>query len=174
MKASNTLVTNCGNNISLVLGGDYRFTHCTVAAYPVFFQHKYPVLAAGNAALINGTPVSAPLSALFTNCIFWGEGGLVDNEVQVSRQGTDPFDVRFTNCLIKNNTDPAAATLTDCLRNLHPRFDSINVSRRYFDFHTSAPDAPGLDKGISTLLTEDLDGNPRSNGLPDMGCYERQ
>lgn len=174
LEADNTLVSNCGSNISLVLGGDYRFTHCTVAAYPGFFQHKNPVLSAGNAVLINGSPVSAPLQAAFTNCIFWGEGGLVDNEVQVSRQGTDPFDVRFVNCLIKNNTDPPAAVFTDCLRNSHPLFDSVNVARRYFDFHTSNPAAPGLDKGVATALPADLDGNPRSNGLPDLGCYEKQ
>lgn len=174
LEAVNSLVTNCGSNISLVLGGDYRFTHCTVAAYPSYFQHKNPVLAAGNAALINGAPVSFPLQAAFTNCIFWGEGGLVDNEVQVNRLGSDPFDVRFVNCLIKNIADPPAAVFTDCLRNQPPLFDSINVARRYFDFHTGNPAAPGLDKGISTSLTEDLDGNPRSNGLPDLGCYEKQ
>ena len=174
LAVNNTLLSNCGSNINLVLGGEYTFTHCTVAAYPAFFQHTYPVLSVGNGALINGNPVSAPINAQFKNCIFWGTGGMVDDEVQIKKQGATPFDVRFNNCLLKNNTLPAAATFINCLQNQDPLFDSIQVSRRYFDFHTNAANAPGINKGIPTPFAEDLDGNTRNVVLPDLGCYEKQ
>ena len=30
---NNTLISNCANNINIELGGNYSFTHCTVASY---------------------------------------------------------------------------------------------------------------------------------------------
>ncbi len=174
IEADNTLISNCGSNISLQLGGNYRFTHCTAAAYPVYFQHKYPVLTAGNAALVNGSPLILPLSASFSNCIFWGEGGLVEDEIRINREGTPAFDVSFSHCLFRGGGDPPHASLSNCLRNLNPRFDSIAVNRRYFDFHTRSAEAPGIDRGTATSLTEDLDGLNRNVGLPDLGCYEKQ
>jgi hypothetical protein len=53
-------------------------------------------------------------------------------------------------------------------------FDSIDVSKRIFDFHISNAAAPGVDKGNITSFFKDLDDNNRNVGLPDMGCYEKQ
>jgi len=172
--ADNTLISNCGNNVEFILGGNYDLTNCTVAAYSTFISHKNPVLAVNNFAMINGSAVTTPLNAAFTNCIFWGDDGLVANEVTVAKQGTDPFDVSFTNCLYRANSDPANSTITDCIRNQNPTFDSVDVSKRIFDFHINNAAAPGIDHGIGTIFSTDLDGNNRSNGIPDLGCYEKQ
>lgn len=173
VQADNCLISNCGSDLFLVLGGNHQFTHCTVAAYGNFYvEHKNPVLQLANFITQNNQVVSANLNATFTNCIFWGEGGSVDNEVVVSKQGTTLFNVLFDHVLFKALLDPSNATLTATIKNQPPLFDSINITKRIFDFHLG-PNSPAINKGITTSFTKDLDDRPRANGLPDLGCYEK-
>ncbi len=173
--ADNSLISNCGNNAYFILGGNYNLTNCTLAAYSTYLSHKNPVLTVNNFALINGAPVTAPLDAAFINCIFWGDDGLVENETSVVKQaGPDSYNVSFTNCLYRGVADPANCTISNCLLNQYPAFDSVDVAKRIFDFHISNAAAPGIDRGAITIFTTDLDGNNRNVGTPDIGCYEKQ
>ena len=102
IQADNSLITNCGKNINIALGGDYTFTNCTVAAYSNnYLLHKLPVLIASNFADQNGVTVTADMNAVFNNCIFWGDNGIIDDEVIISKQGTNPFNVLFDHTLYK-------------------------------------------------------------------------
>ncbi len=178
MQANNSLISNCGNNIALIYGGNYSFINCTVASfYNDYIPHKNPVLTVNNFATQAGATIVANLTASFTNCIFWGdEGGLVDNEIEVEKVGASTiFNVSFTNSLYKAKTDPAFGTsITNCLKNKNPLFDSIDVTKRIFDFRINKVGAPGFNTGISTTFSKDLDNANRSMGLPDLGCYEKQ
>ena len=172
---NNSLISNCGSNISIILGGDYKLTNCTVASYSTYVNHKNPVLSANNFAMINGNNVSTGLNAVFENCIFWGEeGNLVENEVLIDKLGTDPFNVSFNHCLYKATNDPANSVITACIKNIDPMFDSVDVSKRLFDFHISNSSAPGINKGFANSFLKDLDDKNRNVGLPDIGCYEQQ
>lgn len=175
LQVSNCLVSNCGKNIVLGFGGSYQFTHCTVAGYSnIYLSHTLPVLTVSNYLSQGSTIIPADLQASFINCIFWGDNGNVDNEVQVSRQGNNLFSVNFSNCLWKVKTAPAGVTANNIIANNNPLFDSVDNNRRYYDFHLKAG-SPALDKGQSTSFLFDLDGNPRTvAGAPDLGCYERQ
>ncbi|HVU54722.1 MAG TPA: choice-of-anchor Q domain-containing protein [Puia sp.] len=177
IRANNCLISNCGKNIVLGYGGNYQFQHCTSVGFSNdYISHSQPVLAVSNyITQDDGTSLNADLSADFINCIFWGASGTVDNEVQVSRQGSGSlaYHVGFSNCDWKIKTAPADATMANMIANADPLFDSVNNSRRYYDFHLRAA-SPLIDKGIGTTLTLDLDGNPRPVGLPDLGCYEHQ
>jgi hypothetical protein len=179
IKATNCLVSNCGKNLYLLKGGDYRFVHCTVASYSNnFILHKDPVLLLSNYISINNIPQTAPLTALFQNCIFWGEGGLVDDsdEVVIAKIGTASFSVNFNYNLWKiQKTDPATVpgvVATQIINNQPPLFDSVNISKGYYDFHLQST-SPAINKGINTSATIDLDGKSRPVGLPDLGCYEK-
>ncbi|MEO6636943.1 MAG: hypothetical protein ABIN25_01630, partial [Ginsengibacter sp.] len=177
ISADNCLISNCGKNIFIALGGSYSFVHCTVASYGNFFiDHKNPVLQISNAADQGNTTLTAPLNATFTNCIFWGEGGPVDNEILIAKEATgNPFSIRFDNLLYKlKDADPADATFSgNVLKNMDPLFDSIDVSKNYYDFHfRKDPAAPAIDMGSVTSFKQDLDDSLRI-GVPDLGCYER-
>jgi len=173
LEVNNTRISNCGNNIALALGGDYQFTHCTVVSYSnVFISHKNPVLTTTNFIKQNNQIFTAPLDARFTNSIFWGSEGFVDNEVVVFKEGVTPFNVAFEHVLFRVKEDPKDVQLTEIIRNQDPAFDSIDVSNRFYDYHLKN-NSPALNKGKTTSLLNDLDGLPR-NGLPDLGCYERQ
>lgn len=176
LSASNCLISNCGKNIQLTYGGDYSFDNCTVASFSnEFITHSQPVLYCNNYNANAATPQVNELRAHFLNCIFWGNNGNVDNEVQVSQQNVNGqlFDILFTNCLWKVKTEPVGISTIDPIANVDPQFDSVNNFRRYYDFHLKST-SPLIDKGAYTPVGLDLDGNPRSNGTPDIGCYERQ
>lgn len=171
--AENCLFSNCGKGIILALGGRYRFTHCTGVSYSnPYFDHKDPVVQVYDFFKTSNTVLISPLNAQFTNCLFWGENGIVENEVVTGKQGND-YSVTFTHCLWKAKVNPANSTLQQIIVNQPPSFDSINIQERYFNFRLRAG-SPALNKGIPTSLERDLDGLPRSVDLPDLGCYERQ
>jgi len=172
IKAVNCLISNCGSNISIAAGGNYSFNYCTVASYAnAYLDHKNPVLYVTNAYDQNQT---FALNAHFQNCIFYGEGGTVEDEVVVDQQvSANLFDVTFENVLYKNKTDKTDPLFKNSLKNEAPQFDSIDAGRRNFNFHLKAT-SPAIDKGIVTGILIDLDGKPRGTlNLPDLGCYEQ-
>ena len=169
IKATNCLITNCGKNIAIGKGGDYEFTHCTVASYSNnYIQHKDPVLRLSNS---DGTNVAA-LKAIFRNCIFWGEGGILEDEVVVVKSAGD--QVEFDHNLWKVKTTPQGI-VSGIINNEPPQFDSINVSKNYYDFRIIQRNSPAVDGGADSGVTIDLNGNSRPVGIrPDLGCFEKQ
>jgi hypothetical protein len=174
VRARNSLISNCGKNLLLAKGGDYQFTHCTVVTYANrYIEHRDPVLLLSNFITVNNLPVTANLNAVFRNCIFWGENGLVDNEVVVVKSGATTFNVNFDYNLWKVQTVPANISSTQIINNLVPQFDSVNTNKNYYDFRLKAT-SPAINKGVNAAITIDLDGKPRPVGLPDLGCFEKQ
>jgi len=174
VQARNCLVSNCGKNLYLLKGGDYQFTHCTVASYSNnYITHRDPVLLVSNYINVNNVPVTANLNAVFRNCIFWGDYGLVDDEVVVAKNGNTGFNVNFDANLWKVLNDPANVTTNMIIKNQDPLFDSIDVNRHFYDFHLKAS-SPAINKGVNAGVIIDLDGKLRPVGLPDLGCYEKQ
>ena len=176
LQADNSLISNCSSNIILSYGGIYNFTHCTVAAYSNnYLNHKKPVLNVNNFSQQAGGTLTADLNAVFRNNIFWGDDGIVTNEIVVNKQGANPFTVLFEKNIYRAATDPANSTLSGNIKNADPSFDSINVSKRIFDFRvTKNTFAPGINAGVLTGFLKDLDNKNRNVGIPDLGCYEKQ
>jgi hypothetical protein len=174
LQADNSLISNCGSNIAITYGGNYSFTHCTAATFSnSYITHKNPVLSVNNFASQNGSTVTADLNATFRNCIFWADTGFVNNEVVVAKQGSNAFTVLFDKNIYRGN-DPANSTLNNNIRNIYPQFDSIDVTKKYYDFRITNTTAPGVNKGAISSFLKDLDDKNRNVSLPDIGCYEKQ
>ena len=174
LQANNCLISNCGKNIVVGGGGSYQFIQCTAASYSnMLITHNQPVLAVADVVQQGSANVTGDLQAGFTNCIFWGGNGTVDDEVVVSRQGNSAFNVSFTNCLWKVKAAPGGVTAAGIIANQDPLFDSVNSSRGYYDFHLRAG-SPAVGAGVATAVGIDLDGNPRPASAPDLGSYQRQ
>jgi hypothetical protein len=174
VSARNCLISNCGKNLLLTKGGSYQFTHCTVATYSNrFINHRDPVLTLSNYITVNNVAQSANLDATFRNCIFWGDNGLVNDEVVVFKNGNTAFNVNFDAALWKVQTPPANVTTNMVINNQSPEFDSIDVLHNFFSFRLK-PSSPAINKGVNAGVTTDLDGHPRPVGLPDLGCFEKQ
>lgn len=176
LQADNSLVSNCGSNVKLTYGGIYNFTHCTVAAYSTnFLTHKNPALVVNNFAVQGSSTVTADLNAVFRNNIFWGDGGIIMDEISVIKQGANTFNVLFEKNLYRALADPLNSSLSGNVKNADPSFDSINVSKNIFNFRvTKNAAAPGINAGMASGFLKDLDDMNRNVGLPDMGCYEKQ
>ena len=174
ISAQNCLVSNCGKNIVLGYGGDYSFINCTVASYSNdYIAHTSPVLNISNYVASSGGNLISDIKANFVNCIFWGNNGTVDDEVVVSKQGNNSFDINFSNCLWRVKNNPANITSSKILT-VDPLFDSVNNQRRLYDFHLKS-ESSAIDAGTFTGIPFDLDGKPRTVGsTPDLGCYEKQ
>lgn len=176
LQADNSLISNCGSNINITYGGVYNFTHCTVAAYSTnFLTHKNPALNISNFTQQGSSILTADLNAVFRNSIFWGDGGIIENEISVNKQGANTFNVLFEKNLYRSLVDPSNSLLNGNIKNADPSFDSINVSKNIFDFRvTKIAIAPGINAGVATGFLKDLDDKNRNAGLPDIGCYEKQ
>lgn len=174
--ARNCLISNCGKNVAIYKGGNYLFTHCTMATYSNSFQlHKDPSLILSNFVTVNNVQQPAALTATFKNCIIWGENGLVEDEVVTAKNNSAGFAVNFDSVLWKVTTTPANVTATGVINNQSPRFDSIDVSGKYYDFRIATKQSPAVNAGASTSIALDLDGKPRTVGTkPDLGCFEKQ
>jgi hypothetical protein len=71
-----------------------------------YIDHRDPVLTVSNFA--NNS--SNNLNAIFRNCIFWGENGIVNDEVVVLKNGSTIFNVDFDHNLWKVQTIPSNIT----------------------------------------------------------------
>lgn len=172
IRAQNLLISNCGKNMVLARGGNYQFTHCTVAAYSnTYLQRKEPLVSVSNHSNTPNPP--ADLNAVFRNCIFWGEGGgLVKDEIAVIKNGNTAFNVVFDHVLWPMSANPANTTVRNA-SNQDPLFDTINTSERRYNFRLKE-ESPALDKGMAAGVNNDLDGHTRTTSTPDLGAYEKQ
>lgn len=169
--ATNCLISNCGNNIALTGGGNYSFNHCTISSYSnSFINHKNPVLFVTN---INSLGQTNALAANFRNCILYGDSGIVKNEIVADKKGSSTFTVSFQNVLYRNKDIPADATFINSINNTDPQYDSINVSKKIYNFRLKNS-SPAINRGVNIGVLIDLDGKQRGGtaGLPDMGAYE--
>ncbi|MCY7420604.1 MAG: hypothetical protein LH478_02550 [Chitinophagaceae bacterium] len=169
--ARNCLVANCGNNIAIIGGGTYNFNHCTISSYSnLFINHKNPVLLISNA---NGQNQTNSLTANFRNCIFYGDSGIVKNEIVLDKKGTTPYSINFQNILYRNKEGSPQANIINSINNQDPQFDSLDAGKRIYNFRLKST-SPAINKGTNTGILFDLDGKPRGGtaGLPDIGAYE--
>lgn len=177
VNVDNSLISNCGKNISIINGGEYHFTNCTAAAYSnLFMLHRNPVLQVNNFSYENSNLITNDIAATFSNCIFWGDGGGLDDEVKVNKEGNNLFNVTMSNCLYKSASGINNVVLNANIINEEPLFDSIDVSKNYYDFRmNNSISSPAIDNGVNNSFPLDLDNQPRQSGTnTDIGCYEKQ
>ena len=171
ISAVNCLVSNCGKNILLVKGGEYEFIHCTdVAISNSYISHRQPVLVITDFIKIGDAITLAQVKASFTNCIFWGANGTVENEVVTIREGQEIFDVDFINCLWKIEKPPSDLNLMGMVENQDPLFKKIDTRLNLYDFRLTEG-SPAINSGFNAGVSTDINGNNRTN-IPDIGAYE--
>ncbi|RYY53990.1 MAG: hypothetical protein EOO09_15965 [Chitinophagaceae bacterium] len=168
IRAENLLVSNCGKNIVINKGGSYAFSHCTIASFSNrYMAHQYPVMTITDS---DGTATGA-LDAVFSNCIFWGDEGVVDDEVVTGRTTGTAWSLRFDHVLWRQAAPPAGAVLESVISNQDPLFFNTDYAEGAFNFRVQEG-SPAINSGKASSVNTDLDGRPRPEWVPDLGAYE--
>jgi hypothetical protein len=174
IKAVNCLISNCGENIVIGLGGVYQFEYCTVVSYSNNqVSHQQPVLTVSNAGTDGVQVFTSDLNADFINCIFWGSEG-IPNEALISKQGNTVFNVLFDHSILKQQNYPANIDSSALWLNTDPQFlDTVGYPQIEYNFQLQAS-SPAINNGIGIGVLTDLNGYMRPATQTDLGCYERQ
>lgn len=166
--AENSLFGSAGLcSAYLFAGGEYHFTHCNFVNYWTGSRGG-PALAIQNYFENNGvTYVRNVVNSEFNNCLIWGN---IDKEFEVDTLQFGTFDVVYGYNAIRRNeiyTDAAYVnTIWDSTSNW-PLF----VDYQGVDYHLSANSPVKGIIGVPSILSNDIETNPRSNP-PTLGCYE--
>ncbi len=165
--ATNNLITNCGQYaIALTYGGNYNFTHCTVANYWSSSTRKNPSVFISNYYKDPEENLFlAPLSkADFNNCIIYGNS---ENEVLTDKVDNVDFNYSFNYSLLRTSKTFLGQSI---FTNSDPGF--FDIEKNNFNLKNTSF---AIDKGnpafLSGILFNDLNGKPRGIA-PDLGAYE--
>ncbi|MEM9324501.1 MAG: hypothetical protein AAGA85_02550 [Bacteroidota bacterium] len=161
LDVSNTLIHNCGAFVvSVFVGGDYRFDHCTMTNQPNFFIREEPSFA-----FLDNLPGESfvdDLSLEITNSILWGP------EEEVFFLGNAGGAVIDT--LVRNNIIKAADSLPGNFAS--QEFNFPGFDRPFLFEYNLDSVAFARDRAPGSLIPDDIRGLLRDS-IPDIGAYER-
>ena len=173
IKGWNNVVANCGSYCcALTAGGDYEFTHCTMANYWRLQQRSTPTVLVSN---YYPNELHNLVHADFNNCIITGSE---DDELKIdSAIGSFKGDMnyKFDHCLIKALDTPTNTSghfiLT--LKNGNPDF--IDAENNNYELGSgSAANNYGIGSYVLPGTTNvDIKLVLRDTTSPDLGAYER-
>jgi hypothetical protein len=158
---TNLQVSNCGDRLLALIGGSYRFVHCTFANFfstPGSFR-RYASILLGNTSL---HPMSR---ADFTSCIIYGS---LQEELEIRVSSAQ--NINFSYCNIRTRINATDPIFQNCLFNINPHFR--RVSNIDGDFDIALPTSGVIGKGSpSPSILFDLKNRPRPHA-PTIGAYE--
>lgn len=168
---SNTVINNCGNYcVALTGGGEYLFTHNTIANFWTNSTRKAEALFFNNLYTnpTDGLTYAEPLQCDIINSIVYGNKG---NEFNTDFYPISDTTYKFRNCLIRTTRPHDNANYYEaCVFNQAPKFKNTAE----FDFHLDTLSAAiGIGNPCYSIgdLQFDLDGVTRS-GRSDAGAYQ--
>ena len=177
INAENVVLNTSGvSSFAGTYGGNYNFTHSTIANYWSTSFRQFPALLLNNFIVdAENTVFTNPLeSANFTNCIIYGN----DNpELLLEKETSDVFNFKFTNSLIRfddpndSYSDPQydftnTAYFENVMFNKDPQFLDPDNNQLYIAIGSPAEGA-GITSGN---LNVDITNTPRTSP-PDLGAY---
>lgn len=180
IEANNCVFANCGQSaVQLLYGGNYRFTHCTMANYWEEGTRDQPVLALNNYFEGQNSFIYVrQFNAQFYNCIIDGN---LENEVVIDsvNSGIEPLNYKFDHALMKlenafSTSDPNHFNVIIRGSSANPKFKDVENNNYLLDSTSICIDAGDLNfLNLDPVLFFDLNNNPRPAGpMPDLGAYE--
>lgn len=190
LRAENCELSNSRFALLNLTGGDYEFTHCTLANYmpsspesgwansnneTVYLSDTYYPGGLDD----EGEPKSViyPMDIRFYNSIVWGKAG-ERSYVTISEKEEGSIRYYFGNCLITNREDEKnfpkdQEFFVNCLFNKDPRFRLTNGFRFDFRLDEESPAIQAADSLLSMGVPVDMNGIGRFDEQgPDIGAYE--
>jgi hypothetical protein len=179
--AANCLFSgSSGETINLVYGGTYTFNFCTIASYSRYRlpRDKKPVLQLKNSKCFAvdaaGTCTdkrTAPLNAIFENCII--TGSLAD-ELLLLKEAASPYNLSFKYCMLKRDKRTLEEATFPVLNSVYfnkERNNKLFKNSDKYDMHLDSLSVAREIGNFNTSFPLDLDDKPRKT-TPAIGCYE--
>lgn len=178
IEVANTELSNAGGGVAILLGGSYRFTHCTLANYMTLEKRKTACLTLAN----NINQETLPFKALFENCIIDGSfdagGKTGKGELLLAATDGAAFQYRFDHCVVKTPEQniPQFNEVIFAKTSLSYRLRGGEKNKYRFDFRPDSITTPGVgkaDPAIARHYPTDRHGIHRLiDNTPDIGAYE--
>ncbi|MDR0799778.1 MAG: hypothetical protein LBN18_08470 [Dysgonamonadaceae bacterium] len=177
--AENCEFSNARGALLDLMGGDYEFTHCTLANY-----YGSPAElgwgSTNNETVILSTTEDYPSEeAIFRNTIIWGSKANGSSGIRINPHETGAITFRFDHCLLPDEGEDDNDFI-QCIWNKNPKFVDIDYVKNnqyefFYDFRLDSisPARNAADPVYSIKLPYDLNGVDRfADGEPDLGAYE--
>ncbi len=176
IRAENLVLGSAGNtSLFCNSGGDYVFTHCTIANY---WSASFRTGAALQIDNFDANTSHDLIQATFTNCIIDGDH---TTELLLNKNDTNSFNYSFKNCLLTFNTD-ANIDNNDMLYDfqneahyqqlfLNQNVDFIDVTKNNFEITTTSAARNKANEEGSTSVPYDILGQKRISPAT-IGAYE--
>ena len=175
IRIANSELTNATGAVAALIGGDYRFTHCTLANYMSLRPRNDTI---PSLVLSNVLPDKQPcgLKVVFENSII---DGSYEDELLLSPGAGAAFDYLFNACVVKTKEESDDHYKQSFLVKRSPSFRQTGgKGNKYcFDFRPDSATTVGVGKAdlsVSRQYPVDRLGVNRlsaSNG-PSIGAYE--
>lgn len=167
----NCEISNAGNYCVSLLGGDYTFTHCTLANYFSWNTRKGVALQMSNERNETTYPLTA---ASFRNCLIAGSSR---DEIHGERSENQdiPFNYYFSHSLI-NSIPEENEQIVNVNWDKDDHFLLLDSQTQQYNFELDKS-SKAIDWGKeedALAYPTDRNGYPRLiDAAPDAGCYER-
>ncbi|MFK7782756.1 hypothetical protein [Psychroserpens sp.] len=169
----NLVINNSGqSSFAGTLGGKYNFTHCTIANYWNSSFRQFPSVLLNNFFITedNTVVVNNLEEANFNNCIIYGNDNV---EIDVTGEPSGDLDYKFTDCLIRFNTNNNPFDFDDGINferiTLNDNPDFKSPFENDLRLNENSP-AIGLGSDLF-LIANDIIGTSRTSP-PDLGAYQ--
>jgi hypothetical protein len=179
IEATNSVIADCGYYcVTLLIGGDYSFNHCTIANYWGSYSNRdTPSVIISNRLIVSSTDGSTEYIGDLTrsswrNSIIWGN---LSSEIEFASNEDALFNYQFENCLIRiaDSIDTSDSDYyNSIITNTDPNFYQYSTYNYELDTLSPAKDIGSIIYG--ELVPMDLNNVSRlSDDAPDLGAYER-
>lgn len=166
----NSEISNAGENCVSLLGGDYTFTHCTLANYFSWNVRKGTALQIRNEQGGTAYPLSA---ATFRNCILAGSG---TDEINGGRSADEhiAFNYHFSHCLV-HSTEEVNDRIVNVIWRKDDNFSLMDSHAQAYDFSLNEKSQAinwGKREDAHAYPTDRHGDSRLEDTAPDAGCYE--
>jgi hypothetical protein len=158
IRGQNLQVSNCGERLLAMIGGDYTFEHCTFANY---FRSRRMA-----SVFLDSTSFYPSVNVDFISCIIYG---MQQDELEIKVSNTQ--HIRFSYCNIRTRINSNNSIFQNCKINFNPNFKNPSDVNANFDINFSqVPSVIALGRP-SPNISHDLKNRPRAH-FPTIGAYE--
>jgi len=177
--AENCLLHNNGGAaVGVEYGGTYEFNNCTMVNY----NNQDEALQMANFECLNqgcSEFQEFPLNATFRNCLILGNDTDEIAFADWNPEDQSNFNYQLENCFVQvdefldeGGYPDFFNNCIDCLNN--PEKDTLFINMDEYNFKLDTMSLP-INAGKNlTFIPADIEGNLRSDGSYDVGCYEFQ